>query len=281
MAYLAISISCSVAVALLFKYAEVKQLPRFTMLAVNYVVGLVVSLLAIDNLNFNQEKISAILLGILIGILFVLGYLLLLITIRKLGVALPVALMRLSAVLPTLGSIIIFLEIPNIFQIFGIIIAFLALPLAQTKKKIGVNKLKHLSIEYIWGIVLFITFGVTEFLLKVQTEIFSKMSITKFLLIVYAIAFLISCGMAIYQKSRLDKTIILVGFFLGIFNFFSTLFFLKALQSLPGILVYPSNGIGIIFLTTVSGVIFWQEKLSGRSYLFLVLSMIALVFINI
>jgi len=281
MTYLAISILCSVAVALLFKYAEVKKLPRFTMLAVNYTVGMLVSLLAVNNLNFSQEKNSAILLGVVVGVLFVLGYLLLLITIRKLGVALPVALMRLSAVLPTMGSIVIFLEIPNTLQIFGIVVAFLALPLIRTSSRSGINNINRISIEYVWAIILFISFGATEFLLKVQTEIFPAMSIAKFLVIVYAVALLISTGMAIYQRLKVDKTIFLVGIFLGIFNFFSTLFFLKALQLLPGILVYPTNGIGIILLTTASGVIFWQEKLFAKSYLFLVLSMIALIFINL
>lgn len=279
MIYLIFSILCSVGVAAIFRYSEGKTIHRFGLLSVNYIIAVILS---IPNSSLDSGifyNYVPFLFGIGIGILFVAGYILLMISIRKLGIAIPVALMRLSAVLPTLGSIFFFFEIPAILQIVGISLAFISLPFAGKGKILKKDGRNFFAGGFGWAFVLFLSFGITEFGLKVQTEIFPQISISQFLLLIFSTAFLISIAITVYQKTRFSMNLILLGVLLGILNFFSTYFFIKALQLLPGILVYPTNSIGIIILSTLTGLIFWHERLNKRNYFFLILASIALILI--
>jgi multidrug transporter EmrE-like cation transporter len=57
------------------------------------------------------------------------------------------------------------------------------------------------------------------------------------------------------------------------------IFLLFSIQGLPGIVVYPMNGIGIILLSAVTSMIFWKERLTLSNYIFIVVASIALVLI--
>lgn len=280
MIYLILSICCSVGVAAIFRYSEGKSIPRFGLLAVNYLIAVVISLPGSDLASGAFHGYVPLLFGVLVGILFVVGYILLMISIRKLGIAIPVALMRLSAVLPTLGSILFFSEVPKILQMAGIGLAFLALPLAGPEKMVRKEWRNFLSKGFGWALVLFVSFGFTEFGLKVQTEIFFQISISQFLLLVFSTAFLISTAIATSRRTRFSTNLVILGVLLGVLNFCSTYLFIKALQLLPGILVYPTNSIGIILLSTLAGFIFWKERLSAKNYLFLLLASVALILIH-
>lgn len=280
MIYLIFSICCSVGVAAIFRYSEGKSIPRFGLLSVNYLIAVFISLPGSNFLSREAHKFESLLFAAVIGVLFVAGYILLMIAIKKLGIAIPVALMRLSAVLPTIGSIMFFSEIPEILQVMGIGLAFLSLPLAGQEKLDLRQWRKFFSKGFGWALVLFFSFGITEFALKVQTEVFPTVIISQFLLVIFSTAFLISMAIAIFQKTRFSTEPILLGILLGILNYFSTYLFIKALQLLPGIMVYPTNSIGIIILSTIIGFIIWKERLSKRNFYFLLLASVALVLIH-
>jgi len=52
------------------------------------------------------------------------------------------------------------------------------------------------------------------------------------------------------------------------------------LGTVPGIIAFPVNGILIIMITAVIGLLFWKEKLMRQQYIFLGLSVLVLVFIR-
>ena len=65
----------------------------------------------------------------------------------------------------------------------------------------------------------------------------------------------------------------------GIINFFSSFFVMKALQVLPGIVVYPMNGIGTILMSAITSTIVWKERLTRNNYIFITLASVALLLI--
>ncbi len=131
MIFLLLSMLCSVSVAHVFRYVQEKSLPMFGLFAVNYFVASCVALWGCDRTFWQQWPAVLLVLGVIIGILFVCSYVLMVLSIRRLGVTIPISLMRLSAVLPTFGSILFFAEVLNALQCSGIVLAFLALPLAS------------------------------------------------------------------------------------------------------------------------------------------------------
>lgn len=303
MTFLLLSIVCSVSVAHLLKYAEGKTLPTFGLLAVNYLVASLVAFvggsselfslrdsqgethLSLDafwaNSSHLLHRFSAplILLGMVVGVLFVCNYLLMILTIKRLGVTIPVSLMRLSAVLPTFGSIVFFAERPNIFQLAGIFLAFLSLPLASEERIAFSNLVQIMENGFGWGLLLFLIFGVANFIFKIQRELFPLENPDHFLILIFLTAFLVSASVAVWQKTPITRTVVSFGTVLGILNLFASYFLMKALQTLPGIVVYPTNGIGIIVLSAITSLLLWQERLKRSNYGFIALAATALLLI--
>lgn len=54
---------------------------------------------------------------------------------------------------------------------------------------------------------------------------------------------------------------------------------MKALQQFPGIVVYPINGIGIIFGSALTSIFLWKERLTGTNYVFIAAASLALLMI--
>ena len=254
-------------------------MPMFGLFEVNYVVGSAVAFWGCDETFWQHMSTRLIVLGLILGILFVCSYVLMVLTIKKLGITLPVALMRLSAVLPTFGSIMLFAEIPKSLQMAGIALAFLSLPLASQERLLLKNLFRVLHNGFGWGLMLFVVFGITNFTFKIQRELLPLENPYHFLAIIFPTAFLVSMMMVIRRNIPITKTVLKVGTVVGGFNLFSSYFFMKALQRLPGIVVYPMNGIGIILLSAVTSMIFWKERLTVSNYIFIVVASISLLLI--
>ena len=77
---------------------------------------------------------------------------------------------------------------------------------------------------------------------------------------------------------------IIAGIIFGIPNFYSILYFLKALQSPDLILktsfVFPFTSVAIVVSTTLVGVFFYKEKLFIRNYVGIVIALISIFIIS-
>ncbi|MDT8325659.1 MAG: hypothetical protein RRA94_16210, partial [Bacteroidota bacterium] len=116
MLYLFLSVVCSVGIAVTFKYADSRAMPTFPLFAVNYLIATVSAVMGSGGPGAVEFSSTVVSFGMLLGTLFVWSFFLLMLTVRKLGMVIPVALMRLSIVLPVLGSIFIFAERPTLLQ---------------------------------------------------------------------------------------------------------------------------------------------------------------------
>jgi len=279
MMFLLLSILCSVSIAHLLKYVEGKSVAKFALFAINYLVGTFIAVGG-SYRELQQIRFGAFLwLGMIVGALFVCSYVLMTLTFRQLGVTIPVSLMRLSAVLPTFGSIIFFSELPQPLQVLGIILAFLSLPLTSEERLVFTNPGKLLHNGFGWGLMLFLAFGTANFIFKIQNELFHSQNPYYFLAIIFFTAFLVSTIVAIAQHVTITPAVIGYGVLLGALNVFTSYSLMRALQVLPGIVVYPINGVGTILLSALTSMILWKERLTRSSYAFIAVASIALLLI--
>jgi len=280
MLFLALAVACSVGVAVLFKYADRAKLPTFALFSVNYLIAAVSAVVGSGGFGGVTMTTEILSFGMVLGVLFVWCFFLLMLAVRKLGMVIPVALMRLAVVLPILGSIFLFHEQPSMLQTAGIALAFIALPLAS-QEKLTMKSLKPLLHGGLgWGLLLFVSFGVTEFLFKVQKEILPIADAYNLLVVEFGTALAITAVTAAVRRERFSRTVVGFGVLLGMLNLFSTYFFMRALDVLPGIVAYPSNGIGIIVVSSLVGVLLWKEVLPPRNIVSLVLAVAALLLIS-
>ena len=70
------------------------------------------------------------------------------------------------------------------------------------------------------------------------------------------------------------------GVLLGVLNYGSAEFFLRALEDLPGTLAYPVNHVAVLLGGTLLGVAIWKEPLGRANWLGLGLAGAALVLLT-
>jgi drug/metabolite transporter (DMT)-like permease len=267
--FLVFAILASSAIVNLMKLAGTRQAPVLPMLAVNYVIASVIGWLRADPTTFTPPAFA---LAVGQGLMFVLGFLLLQETVRRLGSPLAASLSRMSAVLPVLGSVVFFGEDPTTGQVLGIALAFLALPLASQRLPARQELRQFWREGFGIGLVLFVFFGLNEFVLKIRNDVFPETDPDAHLAVVFTISLLTSVLVAIVRGDRPERWSVSIGVGLGVVNFLSTLFFVLALTVLPGAIAYPLNAIGIIAVTTLVGVFLWRERLRWFNGVFLALA---------
>ncbi|MCB2148010.1 MAG: EamA family transporter [Deltaproteobacteria bacterium] len=277
---IALAITFSSGVAITMKVANAKNLKLGQFLAVNYLVcslGLL-GWGAWRTLGFNSPFIWS--LGILVGIMYVLCLWLFNRAIASGGLALSTTLMRLSAAIPTMGSLILFAEQTNLYQILGIVLAFMCLPLASKAPlrfdQAGKEALKGMT----WGLLLFAAYGMTDFAFKVQAELEPSADPNAFMATIFGTALLFTFPQ-LFKGIKPNRECLFWGFVLGLTNVLATYFWILTLAHMPGAVAFPTLGLGVIAVTTLASLLIWRERLRPANFTFLVLASVAVFLINL
>jgi len=195
------------------------------------------------------------------------------------GLALSTTLMRLSAAIPTLGSLIFYAEKTNPLQIIGIALAFCCLPLASREPVRSRHQASEALKGMLWGILLFAAYGVTDFSFKVLAELEPMADPKAFMVPIFSTALLVTLP-SLLKQGKPEKPSLIWGALLGAVNVLTTYFWFKALALIPGSVAFPTLGLGVIAITTLAGLVIWHEKLRKANYAFLALASISVILIN-
>jgi multidrug transporter EmrE-like cation transporter len=279
MIYLALAILFSSGVALSMKGGNRPTVNLWQFLAVNYVVctaGLIIWG-AWKTLGTNSVFIWS--LGIFTGFMYVLCLWLFNKAIQAQGLALSTTLMRLSAAIPTLGSLIFFNETTGFCQSLGIGLAFLCLPLASREPLRFRHPEKTAFHGILWGLLLFAAYGITDFVFKIQAELAPQADPKAFMATIFGTALVFTLP-RLKGLTSPGRACLFWGTALGTTNVLATWFWIRALSHLPGAIAYPTLGLGVIAVTTLISLVFWKETLRPANYLFLAMACVAIFLIN-
>ncbi len=278
MLFLLFAILCSTAVGHMFTLASRRGTGSAALLFANYAVAAPASILGmlLHPAPVNLDGLLPVFLAALLGFLFLFNYLMLAESIKRMGIALPVTLMRVSVAWPVIGSIVLFNEFPHMATLIATVAVFLALPLAAPRRlDRRVLQGAHSS-GLLQALLLFVGTGLTELLFKVQAELHPLANPFVFTSMIFPVA--LFCSWLYYRRSaeKLTRGGLGLGAALGLFNVGSTVFLLLALHLLEGIVVFPINAAGVIVLSSLSALIIWRERPAPRQWLFIVIACIAI-----
>lgn len=297
MIFLALAVSCSLAIGMLFKHAGRLGLDRMALLTVNYGIALLVAGGMLvwgpqSDLTSVAWSGGLVTLGVVTGALFIFGFLIYAVAIDVAGMSLAIGVMRISVVIPFLASWLIWYEIPSVMQGVGLGIASIAFFLiasqpsaSHPKDHAAADKRSAQKIAVVLG-TLFISGGLVDLSLKVFDEGFAVTnSRPTFLLLVFGVAFLIGLVDMFYKRWRHNRwprvATLLWGILLGIINYGSVEFLLLAVRDLPGTFVFPANSITLVIGGAILGVLVWRETLTRLNAWGLALAALALVFLSL
>ena len=276
---LLLAVISSALVSISMRISEPKIRNNLAMLAVNYLVclalawgytGFVTPFPAQQGLPFTLT------IGSINGFLYLAGFALFQVNIRKNGVVLSSIFMKLGLLVSMLISMVAFGERPEIWQWMGFILAVAAIILINYQP--GVQKA-----DSKWGLLLILLSGGTaDAMSKVFEELGNPALSEHFLLYTFAMALIFCIGLNLVQKKGLPgKREWLYGMLVGVPNFFSAKFLLGALEDLSAVIVYPACNVATILTVTMAGVFFFRERLEKRQWIAVAMILLALILLNI
>ena len=279
MIYLIIGILCSSMLSILMRISEKYVKGNIAMLVVNYITCAVISALSIGpgNIFTAQDGIGkTVFIGVIAGALYLTGFVMLQYNIKKNGVVLPATFMKLGLLVSTAFSIIFFHERPDILQITGFIIAIAAIILINAEKDATAK------LDFKLGLfILLFAAGMGDAMSKVFEETCPATLSDPYLLITFIVAGLLCFLVMLYNKQKIGIKEIVFGAVIGVPNYYSSLFVIKALETLDGVVVFPTFSVGCILVITTVGLFVFKEKLSKKQLVSLGMIMVALAMLNL
>jgi drug/metabolite transporter (DMT)-like permease len=309
MVALAFAVACSVAIGVIFKHAGRRQLDRTALLTVNYAsaVGVAVLVLALGGRDAQGGLTLSVGLGVLgvgTGALLIAGFFALAWATEAAGMSLAIGVMRVSVVVPFLASWLVWGEVPTVAQGVGMTLAMGAFFLLAHRTPTPAPAPAHASspaggltaetratpsVDWYATGVLALTFclggGVDVSMKAFQEGFGTQNSRVLFLLLAFGVAFLIGAAIVLWRGVVRDHwptgRTLGWGLLLGVVNYGSLEFLLRAIEALPGPFVFPANNIAIMSLAALLGVTVWGEHLSRPNRIGLGLAVVALVLLGL
>lgn len=276
--YLIFSIICSVSVGIIFKISRRYPNSNLQIVLFNYLFAMLFCWIVFGpNLSHVDTKAPFVVYGSL-GFLLPVVFMFLIASIKNIGIVKTDAAQRLSLFIPILAAWLLFKEIFSTLKITGILLGFLALFFILSKPS------KTANTNWKYPVLVFLGFGIIDILFK-KIAIYTVVPYTTSLFVVFAIAFLVTLIVVIYQqmvnKQRFHFKNLLFGFLVGLFNFGNILFYLKAHQAFSDnpSTVFAGMNMGVIILGSLVGVMAFREKLSKLNYVGLVLALTSILLI--
>ncbi len=325
MLYLILAIASSALVSISIRLSERYVKHNVGMLCMNYIICLI---LAVGYTGAGQGfqrgagAGMAAVLGILNGMLFLASFLLLQFNVRKNGVVLSATFMKLGVLVPTLLSVLVFHEKPEVQQILGFGIALLAIVLINFEKgqgeagfklglllllvgggsgdamakiydEIGSPRFEEaivlINFEKGQGeagfklglLLLLVGGGSGDAMAKIYDEIGSPRFEEQFLCVTFASALILCFALLCYKKQKITKTEVLFGVLVGIPNYFSARFLLKAVGEVPAVVAYPTYSVATIVVISLVGMLCFKEKITKRQQAAIGIILVALILLNV
>ena len=275
MGYLLLAIASSALVSIIMRLGTVRVKQNVGMLSVNYMMCLALAAAYILPGGLVLPDGGTLGMGAVHGALYLISFVLLQVNVQKNGVVLSATFMKLGLLVPMAVSVVAFGEKPELMQIIGFVLALAAIVLINAGKDGGAIR-SGLSL-----LLLLLGGGAADVMAKVFEELGDSSMEDWFLLITFVFALVLCLLLMGYQKQRPGKAEFLWGALIGIPNFYSAKFLLKALESVSAVIVYPTYSVATLLVITLVGVLFFREKLEKRQFFALGIILVALGLLNL
>ncbi len=282
MIYLLLSVLSSTAIFVLFKLFNKYNVDTLQAIVFNYITacscGVVLYNKPINIDSFISENWFYAALGL--GFLFISIFNVMALTAQKNGLSVASVASKMSVIIPILFSIIVYNEIISFKKIIGIILALLAVYLTSIKPKSNVVLTKAIYLP----IILFLGSGVID---TSVNHFAPEGNLPLFLSIIFACAGvigLVSVSVkATKTKQKFNPKNIPFGIALGIVNYSSMYFLLKALRvdGYESSAIFTINNVAIVAVSCLTGLLLFKEVISSKNWIGIGLALISIILVTL
>ena len=261
MFYLLISICISSFLFVIFKLFDVLKVNTFQAIVVNYFVAAVLGFyLSNNSVSFQEIPNQPWFIGaFLLGIMFILVFNVMALTSQKNGLSVASVSSKMSVVIAIVFGVWYYEESLGFIKLSGILLALIAVYLTSVKEK-KETTVKQVSL--LFPILLFFGSGAIDTSLKfIETSFVEEGGVPLFSATIFGCAFILGMTILLYQivkgTFRFEFKNILGGILLGVPNYFSIVYLLKALSTdgMESSTAFTLNNVGIVILSTLFGLV--------------------------
>ena len=270
---LLLAIASSALVSLTMRLSGGKIRNNIAMLMVNYLLCAGLAALYITpgtaGLGFAAGA------GLINGVLYLAGFVLLQQNVRTNGVVLSSTFLKLGLLVSMVVSVAFFGERPGLSQWLGFGLAVAAIVLMNFRP--GEGKAGNA----LGLIALLLAGGGGDAMSKVFEELGNPGLSDHFLFYTFLTAFALCAILFGVKGEKAGLWECAFGALIGIPNFFSAKFLLAALQDVAAVIAYPVYSVATILTVTLAGVLLFKERLEKRQWIALGIILVALVLLNV
>lgn len=281
MIYLILSIFSGAMISIVMRLSQGKVTSKLSMFAVNYITCALLSWMLMGFVNpFPKTEgiMPTIGMGTFNGTFYMLALVLSQYNIARNGVVLSSVFSKMGGLLiPLLVSILIFGESPTVLQFIGFVLSVISIFVLNYQKDAdGVGGKFTLSL-----FALLVAEGCAGIMAKVFNETGNPVLASYFLFYTFVIAFLLCVIVIVAKHEGLGFLEFIYGLMIGVPNFLGARFVLRALETVPAVVVYPSRSVGTIVVITIVGTVLFKERLSRQQFVAMGVILVSLVLLNL
>lgn len=286
MIYLLLSVVFSTSLFVIFKYFEIFKVDTLKAIVVNYIVAFSIGFLTTDSTIsfgdlFQQDWIYG---AVALGLMFVSIFFVMALTAQRNGVSVVSVAGKMSVVIPILFGIFLYNESVVFLKIVGILIALVAVYLASVKEE----KTENNNASIVFPIILFLGSGAIDTTLKyVEVNFVPQNDVAIFSGSLFGFAaffgLIILLFKALKKRTSFGLKNVIAGVILGVPNYYSIFFLIKALQvkGFDSSTLFTINNIGIVVVSTLVGLFLFKEQFSLKNKIGVVLAIVGIVLVTL
>lgn len=264
MIFLALSITCSVLIFVLFKLFERFRVANVPAIVVNYLTACLLGLLLFrSDLSSTSWESEDWLAAVALGILFISLFNIMANVTQRYSMAVASISNKMSLIFPVILALSLYGEAFSVLTILGILLALLSIALINKPKSNDANR----SLPFL-PIILFIGSGAIDSLFGYIARFHPSLHEGIFTSSIFGIAALIGIIYLVSQRTVPNARALLGGVTLGVINFGSIYFLLRALrQGIADTWVFPVNNVGIVLTSALLSQLLFGQRLSWINWL--------------
>ena len=288
MIFLALSIIASTLIFVIFRLFASYNINTLQAIVVNYFVACSCGVIGYQN----SIELSAIpqynwfYYTLALGALFIIVFNLMAITTQHNGLSVVSVATKMALVIPIAFGLWYYKEPLGTSKAAGIVLALIAVYLVAVKKDSSIILQKK---NLVFPVLVFLGSGLIDTSLNFLQNDFitDKSLIPLFSSTIFLTAGVIGIMVLVAQKIKgvlvLEFKNIIAGIVLGIPNYFSIYFLVKALRSdlFDSSVIFTINNVGIVIISTLLGIVFFKEQLSVKNWIGITLAVISIALVSL
>ncbi len=290
MIYLIASILVFTFIFIVFKLYERYKVDILQAIVVNYIVAFITSMIAYKyQVGFSNLSVSNVMemdwfyytFGL--GVLFIVIFVIIGKVTQTNGLSVASVATKMSVIIPIIFGLVYYNESLGLLKAIGILFALAAVYLVSVKSSHGIKLQKR---DFYLPILVLLGSGVIDTTIKfLEEEYVAENDISIFSATIFFSAAILGIIIVAFKFSKGNVTFefknIIGGIALGIPNYFSIYLLVKALRSdiLESSGIFAVNNVSIVTLSTIAGIVLFQEKLLPKNWIGIALAIISIILI--